>query len=82
MLLTGVAADIEFNTDVLDVTDCANIDLQQFSRGNFIMPGDYLFAVHINKQTLTNQPVAFTRRMTMPKAVKPVSRHSWWSNWD
>ncbi|ATM74935.1 PapC/FimD family outer membrane usher protein [Serratia fonticola] len=55
----GVAADIEFNTDVLDVKDRANIDLQQFSRGNFIMPGDYLFAVHINKQTLTDQPVAF-----------------------
>ncbi|MBI6182957.1 fimbrial assembly protein [Serratia liquefaciens] len=53
------AADIEFNTDVLDVTDRANIDLEQFSRGNFIMPGDYLFAVHINKQTLTDQPVAF-----------------------
>ncbi|WP_037410049.1 fimbria/pilus outer membrane usher protein, partial [Serratia sp. S4] len=55
----AVAADIEFNTDVLDVTDRANIDLEQFSRGNFIMPGDYLFAVHINKQTLTDQPVAF-----------------------
>ncbi|MBC3211567.1 outer membrane usher protein [Serratia fonticola] len=54
-----VAADIEFNTDVLDVTDRANIDLEQFSHGNFIMPGDYLFAVHINKQTLTDQPVAF-----------------------
>ncbi|WP_164120376.1 outer membrane usher protein [Serratia marcescens] len=53
------AADIEFNTDVLDVTDRANIDLKQFSRGNFIMPGDYLFAVHINKQTLTDQSVAF-----------------------
>ncbi|MBL5905347.1 outer membrane usher protein [Serratia fonticola] len=56
---SAVAADIEFNTDVLDVTDRANIDLEQFSRGNFIMPGDYLFAVHINKQTLTDQPVAF-----------------------
>ncbi|MDI3197832.1 outer membrane usher protein [Serratia ureilytica] len=55
----SVAADIEFNTDVLDVTDRANIDLGQFSRGNFIMPGDYLFAVHINKQTLTDQPIVF-----------------------
>ncbi|WP_273875793.1 FimD/PapC N-terminal domain-containing protein, partial [Serratia marcescens] len=40
-------------------TDRANIDLGQFSRGNFIMPGDYLFAVHINKQTLTDQSIAF-----------------------
>ncbi len=55
----AVAADIEFNTDVLDVTDRANIDLEQFSRGNFIMPGDYLFTVHINKQTLPDQPVVY-----------------------
>lgn len=51
--------DIEFNIDVLDVKDRANIDLEQFSRGNFIMPGDYIFTVHINKQTLTDRPVAF-----------------------
>nr|WP_255210137.1 outer membrane usher protein [Erwinia persicina] len=55
----SVAEDIEFNTDVLDVTDRANIDLEQFSRGNFIMPGDYLFTIHINKQTLPEQSVAF-----------------------
>lgn len=53
------AKDLEFNTDVLDVNDRANIDLEQFSRGNFIMPGDYLFTVHINKQTLPEQSVVF-----------------------
>lgn len=55
----SLAKDIEFNTDVLDVNDRANIDLDQFSRSNFIMPGDYLFTVHINKQTLPDQPVVF-----------------------
>ncbi|HCD7748832.1 outer membrane usher protein [Serratia marcescens] len=55
----GIAADIEFNTDVLDVNDRANIDLEQFSRSNFIMPGDYIFSIHINKQTLTERPVVF-----------------------
>lgn len=53
------ASDIEFNIDVLDVKDRANIDLEQFSRGNFIMPGDYIFSVHVNKQTLTDRSVAF-----------------------
>lgn len=53
------ASDIEFNIDVLDVKDRANIDLEQFSRGNFIMPGDYIFSVHINKQTLTDRSVSF-----------------------
>lgn len=55
----AIAADIEFNTDVLDVKDRANIDLEQFSRGNFIMPGDYLFSLHINKQMLTERSVVF-----------------------
>ncbi|MGK9009930.1 outer membrane usher protein [Serratia marcescens] len=55
----GVAAVIEFNTDVLDINDRANIDLEQFSRSNFIMPGDYLFTVHVNKQTLPDQPVVY-----------------------
>lgn len=53
------ASDIEFNIDVLDVKDRANIDLEQFSRGNFIMPGDYIFSVHVNKQTLTDRSVVF-----------------------
>ncbi|WP_395313723.1 outer membrane usher protein [Enterobacter sp. ECC-219] len=53
------ASNIEFNIDVLDVKDRANIDLEQFSRGNFIMPGDYIFSVHVNKQTLTDRSVAF-----------------------
>ncbi len=53
------AADIEFNSDVLDVGDRANIDLGQFSRAGYIMPGDYVMTVRVNKQELPEQPVAF-----------------------
>ncbi|MDM1838824.1 outer membrane usher protein [Serratia marcescens] len=55
----GAVEDIQFNTDVLDVNDRKNIDLSQFSRGGYIMPGQYGMAVHINKATLPEQPVAF-----------------------
>ncbi|WP_260629004.1 outer membrane usher protein [Serratia liquefaciens] len=63
-LLSGVtniawADDIQFNTDVLDVKDRANIDLGQFSRGGFIMPGNYSMAVHLNKQELPEQDIPF-----------------------
>ena len=51
--------DIQFNTDVLDVHDRQNIDLSQFSRGNYIMPGSYGMVVHINKNDLPEQPVPF-----------------------
>ena len=35
------AGDIEFNTDVLDLVDRTNIDLSQFARSGFILPGTY-----------------------------------------
>ncbi|AML56697.1 Fimbriae usher protein StfC [Serratia rubidaea] len=53
------AHEYSFNTDVLDVNDRKNIDLDQFSRSGYIMPGNYVMVVHINKQELLEQPVDF-----------------------
>lgn len=53
------ADDIQFNSDVLDVKDRANIDLGQFSRSGYIMPGDYVMTVYVNKQELPEQSIAF-----------------------
>lgn len=44
------AGDIEFNTDVLDLSDRTNIDLSQFARSGFILPGTYSMVVQINNQ--------------------------------
>lgn len=53
------ADEIQFNTDVLDVNDRQNIDLSQFSRGGYIMPGTYDMTVHINKNDLPEQQISF-----------------------
>lgn len=53
------AAEIEFNTDVLDVNDRANIDLSQFSRPGYLMPGEYRFTVFLNKHSLPEQTVFY-----------------------
>ncbi|MTD28400.1 outer membrane usher protein [Erwinia sorbitola] len=53
------ADNIQFNTDVLDVKERENIDLGRFSRGGFIMPGNYNMAVKINTQELPEQEVLF-----------------------
>jgi hypothetical protein len=53
------AEDIQFNMDVLDVNDRENIDLSQFSRGGYIMPGVYNMAVHINKNELPEENINF-----------------------
>ncbi|SDL58475.1 Outer membrane usher protein FimD/PapC [Pseudomonas libanensis] len=52
-------ADIEFNTDVLDLSDRTNIDLSQFARSGFILPGTYSMVVQINTQAISEQPVTF-----------------------
>lgn len=54
------ADDIQFNTDILDVKERENIDLGRFSRGSFIMPGNYTMLVKINMQELPEQIVRFT----------------------
>ncbi|ATM75321.1 PapC/FimD family outer membrane usher protein [Serratia fonticola] len=61
------AADLEFNTDILDVNDKANIDLSQFSRPGYLMPGEYSFTVYANKQTLPEQTVFFYADPANPK---------------
>lgn len=50
---------IEFNMDVLDVNDRENIDLSQFSRGGYIMPGAYNMVVHLNKDEIPEQVIHF-----------------------
>ena len=55
----SVAADIQFNTDILDLNDRTNIDLSQFSRSGFILPGIYPMSVEINAQGVSEQRVAF-----------------------
>ncbi|MGQ8708718.1 outer membrane usher protein [Serratia sp. TSA_198.1] len=50
---------IQFNTDVLDVNDRKNIDLSQFSRSGYMMPGTYSLTVNINKNELPEQSVPF-----------------------
>ncbi|NTY87343.1 outer membrane usher protein [Serratia fonticola] len=59
MTVVHAAGDIEFNTDVLDINDRKNIDLSQFSRGGYIMPGIYDMVVHVNKNDLPERQVPF-----------------------
>lgn len=53
------AKTIDFNTDVLDVNDRNNIDLSQFSRAGYIMPGNYLFVVRVNDNDLPETSLQF-----------------------
>ncbi len=51
--------DIQFNTDVLDVNDKNNIDLSQFSRTGYIMPGIYDMKIYVNKDSIPEQQIPY-----------------------
>jgi len=57
--MAGAEDGIQFNTDILDVNDRKNIDLSQFSRSGYIMPGDYTMAIHLNNNELPEQSISF-----------------------
>lgn len=57
--VTIQAQDVVFNTAILDLKDRDNIDLSQFSRKGYIMPGDYSLAIKINDATLPEQSLAY-----------------------
>ncbi|CAI1872900.1 Outer membrane usher protein papC precursor [Serratia quinivorans] len=61
------AEELQFNTDVLDITDRNNIDLNQFSRSGYIMPGEYVMTLRINKQEIAEQSVMFYAPEDDPK---------------
>ncbi|TFZ53066.1 outer membrane usher protein [Serratia proteamaculans] len=60
-------AEVQFNTDVLDIKDRANFDLDQFSRRGFIMPGEYSMAVKLNSQVLPEQAIFYYAPENDPK---------------
>ncbi|MFP3517548.1 outer membrane usher protein [Pseudomonas sp. SIMBA_077] len=92
----AMAADIQFNTDVLDLNDRTNIDLSQFSRSGFILPGVYPMNIQLNNQNLPEQRVAFIPPDNDPKGSEAclpldvieqfglkeenLSKLSWWKN--
>lgn len=51
-----LAEHIEFNEDILDVKDRANLDLNRFTRKGYIMPGKYTFTVIANNQSIVDLP--------------------------
>ncbi|HCB3602715.1 MULTISPECIES: outer membrane usher protein [Serratia] len=87
---------IQFNIDVLDVNDRKNIDLSQFSRSGYIMPGVYNMAIHLNKSELPEQNVSFyppdnddkgsqaclTAALVEQLGLKPsmLEKLTWWHN--
>ncbi|MCX9004738.1 outer membrane usher protein [Citrobacter portucalensis] len=67
--------EVEFNTDILDLKDRGNIDLSQFSRGGYIMPGTYSMIIRVNNNELSEQSVTFyTSEDDAKKSVPCLTR--------
>ncbi|CAG9406714.1 outer membrane usher protein [Providencia alcalifaciens] len=58
--LTATATNyMEFNTDILDLEDKNNIDLNQFSRAGYIMPGVYNFTLKVNNEQISDVEIPY-----------------------
>lgn len=61
------AGDVQFNIDVLDLGDRNNVDLSQFAKSGFILPGTYPMVIKFNASSLPEQPLAFYPPESDPK---------------
>ncbi|MCS3430281.1 fimbria/pilus outer membrane usher protein [Klebsiella sp. BIGb0407] len=53
------AADVEFNTDVLDAADRGNVDLTRFATDNYVPAGEYLLDIKVNGQAIGQKKVRY-----------------------
>lgn len=58
---------IEFNAEVLDTSDRLHIDLGQFARAGYIMPGEYPMIIRLNKTELPEQTLRYFAPEGEPK---------------
>ncbi|EMP6174905.1 fimbria/pilus outer membrane usher protein [Citrobacter amalonaticus] len=54
-LSVNKAYAIEFNTEILDAEDKANIDLKQFSQSGYVMPGEYYLIPSVNGENISDE---------------------------
>ncbi|MCK7347721.1 fimbria/pilus outer membrane usher protein [Enterobacter kobei] len=65
------AAGTEFNTDVLDVKDRSNINLNRFSRRNYIMPGEYSLTLKVNGSDAGDVTIVYLTPKSDPDGSEP-----------
>lgn len=89
------AQAVEFNTDVLDLSDKGNIDFSRFSQANYILPGQYHLGVNLNGSLIKEFDIRFQAREGRPDSseacltpdivdtlgLKPDAREktTWWN---
>jgi len=56
---TALANDVQFNTDILDVNDRENINLSNFSKPGYVVPGSYPLIIKLNRRDLPEQNITF-----------------------
>lgn len=68
---SGDLNNIEFNTDVMDVKDRANVDTSHFARAGYVMPGEYPLSLNVNGTDVRDISVTFASSPEDPKSSEP-----------
>lgn len=61
----------EFNTDVMDLSDRANVDISHFARAGYVMPGDYPLTLNVNGIEIREITVTFAPPASNPQGSEP-----------
>lgn len=69
--IPATVEDAEFNLDVIDVADRANVDVSHFSRAGYVMPGDYSLVLYVNGTEVREVMVTFATPKDDPRASVP-----------
>lgn len=67
----GRGGYVQFNADILDVKDRSHINLGQFSRAGYLMPGLYQLTVRINQAELPERSITFMPPDDAPQGSSP-----------
>ncbi|WP_171742458.1 FimD/PapC N-terminal domain-containing protein [Shigella sp. FC1967] len=49
----------EFSANMFNLEDGENIDVTQFSKSGYILPGTYTLKIQLNENVIAEQPITF-----------------------
>lgn len=67
--------NINFNTDLLDISEKDNFQIEYFSKQGYIPPGSYFFSISLNNNALTEEKVFFFESPNDPSITEACLTH-------
>lgn len=67
---TNKLNNLHFNTDLLDISDKDNFQIDYFSKPGYIPPGNYYFSISLNNNALKDEKIRFFESLNDPSMTE------------